>query len=74
MKPLCVAQTLWVGGGPTEIASVAVSSFALADAGEREREEHHQHVLDVPEVAKGDGLTVLVLEREVRCLVAVRKH
>ena len=63
VKPLCVAQILCVGGGPTEIASVAVSSFsiggqmvpdlvelALADAGERQREEHQQHVLGAAEV------------------------
>jgi hypothetical protein len=27
-KPVCVAQILWVGGGLTEIANVAVSSFS----------------------------------------------
>ena len=82
-----MAQILCVGGGPTEMASVAVSSFsilgqvvadlvelALADAGERQREEHQQHVLPAAEVAEGDRLAVLVLEREIGCLGAGVEH
>ena len=58
VNPLSVAQTLCVGGGPTEIASVCgvvvlvvrqvvpdLVELALADTGERQREEHQQHVL-----------------------------
>ena len=39
--------------------------LALADAREREREEHQQHVLGVPEVAERDRLLVLVAQGEV---------
>ena len=48
--------------------------LTLADAGEREREEHQQHVAHTAEVAQRDGLLILILEREARCLVAGAKH
>ena len=79
VNPLCVAQTLWVGGGPTEIASVCgvvvlvvgqviadLVELALADAGEGQRKEHQQHVLGATKSLQRDGLAVLVLQREVR--------
>ena len=87
MKPLWVAQTLCVGGGPTEIANsdgvvVLVArqvvadlvQLALADAGERKRKEHQQDVLCVAEVVQADGLPVLVLQREVGGLGAGFQH
>src|SRR5690625_7397558 len=39
-NPLSVAQTLWVGGGPTEIASATLSSPEIGRASCREREYH----------------------------------
>ncbi len=78
VNPLWVAQILWVGGGPTEIATTALSSFSkfrqviaqlvqltLADPGERQREEHQQHVLGAAVSTESDGLLILVAQREV---------
>ena len=48
--------------------------LTLADAGEREREEHQQHILDAAEAAQRDGLTILVLESEVRRLGTGFEH
>ena len=40
--------------------------FALADPGERRREENQQHILRTAKVTERDELTVLVFHREVR--------